>query len=112
MDVKLSKDEKCFAIALYSNEIQVYETETAQMTALLDLNMQFKRKFITSIELNQEGNKITVMGNRNLLFFYDVQHRTVIDKLEMPINADYKNSKMKLNSAQIIDGYDMEEMEI
>ena len=52
------------------------------------------------------------MGNRNLLFFYDVQHRTVIDKIEMPINVDYKNSKMKMNSAQIIDGYDMEAMQL
>lgn len=52
------------------------------------------------------------MGNRNLLFFYDIRHRTVVDKLEMPINIDYKNSKMKMNSAQIIDGYDLESMKL
>jgi hypothetical protein len=39
MDLKICKDEKYFAVGLYNNEIQVYETETAQMTALLDINL-------------------------------------------------------------------------
>jgi hypothetical protein len=29
MDIKLSKDEKKFAVALYNNEVQIFETDTA-----------------------------------------------------------------------------------
>ena len=30
----------------------------------------------------------------------------------MPINLDYKNSTLKLNSSKIVDGYDMEEINL
>jgi len=55
---------------------------------------------------------LIAMGNKNSMFFYDIPHRTVIDKLEMPINLDYKNSTLKLNSSKIVDGYDMEEINL
>ena len=111
MDIKISRDEKKMIIGLYNNEIQIYDIFTASLIGLIDISNEFERKFIKGIEINFDFTKIFTIGNLNSIFIYDFQHRSLVNKINIPLNLDYGDMKDKKNSKKIIDGFDFENLD-
>lgn len=111
MALSLSKNELNFCIATYRNEIQIYNIESAQLTALIDCSQQFNNSIITSVEISFDGTKCFAIGNRNKVFVYDVRHRSIQDQFKITQNKDYKNTVDRMNNANIVDGHDLNELD-
>ena len=58
-----------------------------------------------------DNQKILAVGTNNYLFYFDIPHRILFKKQEIMLNLDYSNSKENKNSANIISGVDMKNLE-
>jgi periodic tryptophan protein 2 len=104
VSLKLSKDEKWFAVATIKNEVQLFNLAQMQIFALIDVNAQFPSSSILSIEPSFDSKSIVVAGKGGSVFTIDVAHRSVVDKLTVTSNREYKFAGEKLNSKLVKDG--------
>ncbi len=102
--LKVSKDEKWFAVGSIKNEIQLFQLSQMQIFALIDVNAQFPASWIQTLEPSFDSKSLFVAGKGGSVFTIDIAHRSVLDKLTVTSNREYKFANEKLNSKLVKDG--------
>jgi len=102
--LKISKDEKWFAVGSIKNEIQLFLLSQMQIFALIDVTAQFPASWIQTIEPSFDSKNLYVAGKGGAVFAIDIAHRSVLDKLTVTSNREYRFANEKLNSKLVKDG--------
>ena len=110
MALSISKNELDFCIGTYRNEIHLYNIESGQLSGLIDCSQQFNNSFITSVELSFDNSKVFATGNKNKVYIYDTKHRSIQNQFTITQNKDYKNTIERMNNANIVDGFNTDEL--
>lgn len=95
-------DGKQFAAATIRGEIYIWAIEDSQLVGIIDAEVKGGRSYFSKISADNDtntkylktlayshcGKYLIGAGKSKYLYFYDIQHRMLLDKIELTRNRD------------------------